>query len=229
MTTPMGIQGECAPRFAAVRRAFAENFAQRREIGAAVAVVKDGALVVDLWGGHADAARTRPWQRDTLVHVFSTTKGMTALCAHMLADRGLLDLDAPVARYWPEFAQAGKAEIPVSYVLSHRASLPAVTRELTLADFLDWDTMTAALAAQAPWWEPGTRPGYHPFTYGWLVGEVVRRVSGKTPGVFFREEVGQPLGIDFHIGLAERDDARAAEIIGGAPPSDDESNIILEA
>ncbi len=218
MSTRIDIHGECDPRFAAVRAAFAENFAARGEVGAAVAVTLDGRPVVDLWAGHADAARTRPWQRDTIVNVFSVTKGMTALCAHILADRGVLDLDAPVARYWPEFAQAGKAELPVHYLLSHRAGLPAIKKPLAPEALFEWGTMTAALAEQEPWWEPGTRLGYHPFTYGWLVGEVVRRVSGKSVGTFFRDEVARPLGLDFHIGLAAEHDARVAAVTPGPPP-----------
>jgi hypothetical protein len=168
------IEGNCDPRFARVRAAFAENFAQRNEYGAAVAVYVDGVPVLDLWGGHADRDRTRPWTRDTIVNLFSTTKGLTAICAHRLADQGMLDFDAPVARYWPEFAQAGKATIPVRQLLNHQAGLPALRRQLPAGAMFDWTAMTAALAAEEPWWTPGTRHGYHAITYGWLVGEVVR-------------------------------------------------------
>jgi CubicO group peptidase (beta-lactamase class C family) len=191
-----------------VREAFAENFARHGEVGAAVAVTVGGKPVVDLWAGHADAARTHPWARDTIVNVASATKGPTAICAHHLADRGLLDLAAPVAAYWPQFAQAGKAAIAVHLLLSHRAGLPAIDEPLPAAAIYDWDIMTGALAAQAPWWEPGTRHGYHAFTFGWLVGEVVRRVSGKSLGRYWREEVAQPLAVDCHIGLAAGHDAR---------------------
>src|SRR5439155_1712245 len=158
------------------------------------AATVDGELVVDLWGGYADAARTRPWTRDTIVNVFSTTKAMTALCAHMLVDRGLLDLDAPVARYWPEFAQNGKRALPVHYLLSHRAGLAAIRQPLPTEAFYDWDRMVGALAAETPWWEPGTTSGYHAMTFGYLVGEPIRRVSGKTPGRFLRRE-GVPDGV----------------------------------
>jgi len=196
-----------------VRDAFAANFESGREVGASFAVAVDGELVVDLWGGHADAAKTRPWERDTIVNVFSTTKAMTALCAHMLVDAGSLDVDSPVARYWPEFAQAGKEKITTRQLLSHSAGLAAIREQLPTEAFYDWPRMIGTLAAQAPWWEPGTANGYHALTYGYLVGEVIRRITGKTPGTFFRDEVARPLGADFHIGLAESEHARAAEMV----------------
>jgi CubicO group peptidase (beta-lactamase class C family) len=207
------VQGECAARFGAVREAFAKSFAAGREVGASFAATVGGELVVDLWGGHADAARTRPWQRDTIVNVFSTTKAMAALCLHQLADRGRLDLSAPVARYWPEFAQAGKAAMPVDWLLSHRAGLAALRAPLPTEALYDWPRMTAALAAEAPWWEPGSRSGYHAMTYGFLVGEVLRRVDGRTLGAFFRDEVAKPLGADFSIGLPASEDPRVAEMV----------------
>lgn len=186
-----------------MREAFEANFRTREELGAAVAVQVHGETVVDLWGGWADAARTRPWERDTVVNVWSTTKGVTALCAHVLVDRGLLDLDAPVASYWPEFAAAGKEKLPVRDLLSHRAGLAGLREPLSLAEFYDWEVTTARLAATEPWWEPGTRSGYHAMTYGFLVGEVIRRVTGRLPGAFLRDEITGPLGIDFTIGLPE--------------------------
>ncbi|EFH28361.1 MULTISPECIES: EstA family serine hydrolase [Streptomyces] len=207
------VHGHCDERFAAVRTAFEENFQDRAELGAAVSVTVDGETVVDLWGGWADAARTRPWQRDTLVNVWSTTKGPTALCAHILADRGLLDLDAPVAAYWPEFAAAGKEKVLVRHLLSHRAGLSGLREPHTLAELFDWELTTRRLAATEPWWEPGTVSGYHAFTYGFLVGEVVRRVSGLLPGAFLEREVTGPLGIDFTIGLPEKEAGRAAELV----------------
>ena len=173
----------------------------------------DGKLVVDLWGGHSDKARTKPWTRDTLVNIYSTTKGLAAMCAHRLVDQGKLDLDAPVAKYWPEFAQAGKDKLPVRYLLSHRAGLPAVRKALPPEALYDWNTMTNALAAQEPWWVPGTKHGYHAITYGWLVGEVVRRASGKTLGTYFRDEIVTPLGLDAHIGLDAKHDSRTTNII----------------
>jgi CubicO group peptidase (beta-lactamase class C family) len=217
-TACVAVGDVCDARFRQVREAFAENFARGGEVGAAVAVTAGGRLVVDLWAGHADAARTRPWARDTIVNVASATKGPTAICAHHLADRGLLDLEAPVATYWPEFAQAGKAAIPVHMLLSHRAGLPAIATSLPTQALYDWDTMTGALAAQAPWWEPGTKHGYHAFTFGWLVGEVVRRITGTSLGTYWRDEVAQPLGLDCHIGLAAGHDARVAEFIPVPPP-----------
>ncbi|MBG0857791.1 beta-lactamase family protein [Streptomyces spinoverrucosus] len=206
------IHGHCDARFAAVRSAFEENFRERQELGAAVTVMVDGMSVVDLWGGWADPARTRPWERDTLVNVWSTSKGPVALCAHILADRGLLDLDAPVATYWPEFAAAGKEKVLVRHLLSHRAGLSGPREPHSFADLCDWEVTTRRLAAMEPWWEPGTRSGYHALTYGHLVGEVVRRVSGLLPGAFLKREVTGPLGIDFGIGLPEQDAGRAAEL-----------------
>ncbi|CAL9660214.1 hypothetical protein SUDANB105_06975 [Streptomyces sp. enrichment culture] len=207
------VHGHCDSRFSAVRTAFEENFRDRGELGAAVAVTVGGVTVVDLWGGWADPARTRPWERDTLVNVWSTTKGPVALCAHILADRGLLDLDAPVATYWPEFAAAGKEKVLVRHLLSHRAGLTGPREPHSFADLCDWELTTARLAATEPWWEPGTRSGYHALTYGHLVGEVVRRVSGLRPGAFLEREVTGPLGADFTIGLPEREAGRAATLV----------------
>jgi CubicO group peptidase (beta-lactamase class C family) len=212
-TADVAVDGVCDARFRDVREAFAENFAHHGEVGAAIAVTVEGRPVVDLWAGHADAARTRRWQRDTIVNIASATKSPAATCAHRLAGQGLLDLDAPVASYWREFAQAGKAAIAVHLLLSHRAGLPAIDQPLPTEALYDWGAMTGALAAQAPWWEPGTRHGYHAFTFGWLIGEVVRRITGKSLGRYWREELAGPLGIDCHIGLAAEDDARVAEFI----------------
>lgn len=228
MKVALEVQGVCGERFSAVRDAFAGNFAIFDEAGASVSVVVDGETVVDLWGGHMDAARTRPWERDTIVNVWSTTKGIVATCAHRLVDQGLLDLDAPVAKYWPEFAQAGKASVPVRYLLSHQAGLPAIREPLPPGSAFKWEVMTEALAKETPWWEPGTKHGYHAFTYGWLVGEVVRRVTGKSVGAYFRDEIGEPLGLDFHIGLAAEHDGRTAEIIPSDPPQPGETNFLME-
>ena len=228
MTTAIETHGACDSRFNAVKDAFAENFSAHGEVGAAVAVMVDGEIVVDLWAGHADAARTRSWDRDTIVNVYSTTKGLTAICAHRLVDQGMLDLDAPVANYWPDFAQAGKETLPVRYLLSHRAGLPAVKDVLPAGSIYKWDVMTAALAAQEPWWEPGTKHGYHALTYGWLVGEVVRRITGKSLGTYFREEVAEPLGLDFQIGLAAEHDARTAEMIPPTLLQPGDANLLVE-
>jgi CubicO group peptidase (beta-lactamase class C family) len=216
------VRGTCVPRFAAVRAAFAANFEAGREIGASFAATLDGEPIVDLWGGHADGARARPWTEHTIVNVFSTTKAMTATCAHMLVDRGLLDVDAPVARYWPEFAAAGKAAVPVRQVLSHTAGLAGVTPRLPLEALYDWTRMTGVLAAETPWWTPGTASGYHAMTYGYLVGELVRRITGRSLGAFFRDEIARPLGADFHIGLPASEDPRVAEMV---PPARGEAAI----
>jgi CubicO group peptidase (beta-lactamase class C family) len=225
MTAEVKVQGECDSRFSSVRQAFMDNFAEHGEVGAGVSVYLEGKPVVDLWGGYANAAHTRPWERDAIATVASTTKGMAAICAHILIERGLLDLDTPVAQYWPEFSQAGKAAIPVRWLLSHRAGLPGVKVDMPPESLYDWGRYAAALAETEPWWEPGTRHGYHALTFGYLVGEVIRRVSGMSVGQFFRSEVSDPLKADFFIGVPESEDHRAAEIIpdpasasNGPPP-----------
>ncbi len=228
MAESVPVGGTCEPRFERVRKAFIENFEERGELGAAVAVTLDGKPVVDLWGGFSDKAKTAPWTRDTIVNVFSTTKGLTAICAHRLVDQGKLDLDAPVAKYWPEFAQAGKQELPVRYLLSHRAGLPAIRKPLPTKALFNWETMTSALAEQDPWWTTGTKHGYHALTYGWLVGEVVRRITGKSLGTYFRDEVAQPLGLDCHIGLDQKHDHRVATLLPAAPPPPGAPNPFLE-
>jgi CubicO group peptidase (beta-lactamase class C family) len=206
-----------------VRDALSEILAGGEEIGAALAVCVDGHLVVDLWAGYADAARTRPWDRDTIVNLYSVGKAVTAVCALRLVEAGRLDLDAPVARYWPEFAQAGKAQIPVRYLLTHQAALPAIARPLPSGAWSHWDVMTAALAAQAPWWEPGTGHGYHVNTQGFLVGEVVRRITGKTLGTYLREAITGPAGVDFFIGLGPELEGRCADVLPqqATPEGDD--------
>ncbi|WP_406327692.1 serine hydrolase domain-containing protein [Streptomyces sp. NBC_00203] len=223
------VQGHCDARFSAVRVAFEENFRDRGELGAAVTVTLGGETVVDLWGGWADAARTRPWERETLVNVWSTSKGPTSLCAHILADRGLLDFDAPVAAYWPEFAAAGKENVLVRHLLSHRAGLSGLREPHSFAELCDWELTVERLAAQEPWWEPGTRSGYHALTFGHLVGEVVRRISGLLPGEFLEREVTGPLGIDFTIGLPEKETDRAAELVHPpAAPSSEQAAIFAQ-
>jgi CubicO group peptidase (beta-lactamase class C family) len=223
------IDGKCDPRFARVREAFAENFAKRGDVGAAAAVTIDGKPVVDLWGGYADQARTRPWREDTIVNVYSSSKGVAATCLNRLVDQGRVDLDTPVAHYWPEFAQAGKDTVPVRWLLSHRAGLPAIRKTLPADALLSWPLMTTALEEQVPWWVPGTRHGYHALTFGYLVGEVVRRVTGKTIGTYCRDQITGPLAIDFHIGLDARHDARCAEVIAAPPPPPGESNPLADA
>jgi CubicO group peptidase (beta-lactamase class C family) len=197
-----------------VRDVFIENLRSGADLGAAVAFTLDGETVVDLWGGFLDFKREREWQRDTIVNVYSTTKGITAICAHQLVERGLLDLDAPVAEYWPEFAAKGKESVPVRWLLSHRVGLPAIREPLPHGALYDWKRFTEALAGQEPWWEPGTRHGYHAVTYGHLVGELIRRVSGQSVGEFLRDNVTGPLDADFHIGFGPELDARTSDLHG---------------
>ena len=212
------VHGHCDPRFESVRDVFAKRLEAKQEVGASIAFTLEGELVVDLWGGFADAARTREWQRDTLVNTYSTTKGLTTICAHRLVEQGRLDLDAPVARYWPEFAQAGKAGIPVRWLLCHKAGHPAIRKPMPKESLYDWDAICAALAETEPWWTPGTKHGYSPFTFGHLVGELIRRIDGRTVGRLFREDVAEPLGADYHIGLPAEEHVRVADMIGNLMP-----------
>jgi CubicO group peptidase (beta-lactamase class C family) len=209
------INGTTAPGFERVRDAFEANFAKGLEIGASFSAYHRGEKVVDLWGGIADVATNRPWDEHALAVVFSTTKGATAICANKLAQEGKLDVEAPVARYWPEFAAGGKADIPVKFLLSHQAGLAWVDAEMTLEEALSWDPVVDALARQVPHYEPGSQHGYHATTYGWLVGEVIRRVTGKSVGTYFRDEIATPLGLDFWIGLPESEESRVAPLVGG--------------
>jgi len=209
------IHGTCDEQFEPVRAAFEKNFDDGVELGASVYVTRAGQPVVDLWAGDADS-HGRPWESDTIANVYSTTKTMAATCVLMLADRGEVDLDAPVSEYWPEFKANGKEAVLVRHVMSHTAGLSGFDPAIAPSDLYDWDKVVAHLAAQAPWWEPGTASGYHAVTQGYLQGEIVRRVTGRTIGTFFREEVAQPLGADFHIGLPASEDHRVAEII---PPA----------
>src|SRR5215470_4467334 len=215
---PVAVEGNCDRRFEPVREALLGNFRDRGERGGAVCVLVDGRVVADLCGGWADPGCTRRWQPDTLVNMFSVGKGLLAVCAARLAGQGRLDLDAPVAACWPEFGAAGKGAITVRQLLSHQAGLPAVRRRLPPGSMLDWPVMASALAAQEPWWEPGTGDGYHVNTFGYLAGEVIRRVTGATVGTLLREEVAGPLGADVHIGLPASQDARVAEFSWPGPP-----------
>ena len=207
------LQGRCEPRFGAVRDAFAANWTDHDEVGASLCVIVGGETVVDLWGGHADAERSRSWERDTIANVYSSTKGIAAAAAAMLVDRGQLDVERPVVDYWPEFGQTGKSEIKVRQLLTHEAGLAGVDEELPDGAVLDWERMLGALERQAPMWTPGEGMGYHAITYGWLVGEVIRRIDGRTCGEFVRDEIAWPLGIDFFIGLPESEDARTADLL----------------
>jgi len=211
------VGGFTRDRFAPVREAFQANLDSGADVGASFCATLEGETVVDLWGGWADPAKTRPWDKDTIVNVYSTTKTMTALTALLLADRGELDFDAPVSKYWPEFAANGKDRVTVAHLMSHAAGLSGWKEPLTTHDIYDWDKVTSLLAAQAPFWEPGTASGYHALTQGYLVGEVVRRITGKSLGTVFRQEIAEPLGADFHIGLPASEDDRVAELIPPAP------------
>jgi len=219
------IEGECDERFVAVAQEFERNFRERGEVGASVCVRHEGRTVVDLWGGMARPEEGVPWTRDTVSIVFSCTKGATAICAHVLASRGKLDIDAPVAEVWPEFARNGKENATVKMMLDHSVGLPACRTSLRWGGAYDWDYMVDVLAGEEPFWKPGIRNGYHMINFGWTVGELVRRVSGRSLGTFFREEIAGPLGIDFWIGAPEEVEPRVAPMIlfmpqPGAPLSE---------
>lgn len=213
------IAGVCLDEFQAVRDAFECNFASGDDCGAAVAVFVDGHPVVDLWGGYVDESHTEPWQRDTIINVWSSSKTVTALCALVLADDGQLDLEAPVSRYWPEFSAAGKADVLVRHLLGHTSGLSGWADPIALIDLLDWERCVSSLAAQDPWWSPGTASAYHAFTFGFLIGEVVRRVTGVSIGAFFRDRLADPLDVDFHIGVPESEDHRIANVLHCGPPT----------
>jgi len=210
--------GTCHPDFDAVAQAFRRNFDDLDEVGASVCVTVDGERVVDLWGGRrAEDAEAPAWEADTLVVVFSCTKGMTATCAHVLASRGELDLDAPVAEYWPEFAKAGKERATVRMMLDHSVGVPALRAKLPAGSVYDWPSMISRLEEEPPFWEPGTRNGYHAITFGWTVGELVRRVSGRSLGTFLREEIAEPTGADIWLGLPYAQEKRVAPVIPFVP------------
>ncbi len=222
------IHGTCAVGYEPVREAFAGNFAEPGEIGASVAVAVGGEPVVNLWAGWADPGRTREWQEDTLTNVWSTTKAMTSLCAHILIDRGELDQDAPVARYWPEFAAGGKAEIPVRWIMGHKSGLTGLSVPVSLQDYYDWEKITDLLARQEPLFPPGSTTGYQAITFGYLVGEVIRRITGQSCGTFFGSEIAGPLGADFHIGLPGTELDRCSDL-QGVRPSEDEQAALAQA
>jgi CubicO group peptidase (beta-lactamase class C family) len=216
------IHGTCEPRFESVRTTLAGQLDRGEDVGASVAVLVHGEPVVDLWGGWADPEKTRPWERDTITNVWSTTKTMTFLCMLMLHDRGELDFHAPVATYWPEFAQAGKEKIEVRHIMGHTAGLSGWEEPMANEDLADWDLCTSRLAAQAPWWEPGTASGYHAVTQGYLIGEILRRITGESIGTWFAREVAKPLEADFFIGLPASEDHRVSNVIP-PPPIDFEA------
>ncbi len=214
------VRGHCAARFEKVADALADAISEGEEVGAAIAIDVAGESVVDIWGGHADAARTVPWGEDTIVNVFSSTKNVTSLAAIMLIDRGLVAPSAPVADYWPEFAANGKQDIEFRHLLSHSSGVSGWEQPFAPEDMYDWGKSTAALAAQAPWWPPGTASGYHAQNYGHLIGEVLRRVTGKTLKEFVRDEIAGPVGADFQIGARVEDTGRIAEIVPATEPLD---------
>lgn len=221
----MNVSGTCDPRFAELGEILAASVVSGADRGASVSVVHEGRTVVDLWHGSADVESTVPWERDTIVPVWSITKVMANLCLMMLADRGLVDVEAPVATYWPEFAASGKEGVTVAHVLSHASGVSGWDQPVEVDDLFDWDRSTAMLAAQAPWWQPGSAPGYHLLNQGHLVGEIVRRVTGDTLGTWFAREVAAPLGADFHIGLAAEHDHRVAPISPPRPlPADPDAD-----
>jgi CubicO group peptidase (beta-lactamase class C family) len=211
------VEGRCDPKFDGVLQAFVANFEQRGEVGASVCVTLDGECVVDLWGGLADPKTNRPWREDTICVVYSCTKGATALTAHVAAARGLIDLDAPGARYWPEFAAHGKDTVTIAQMLAHQAGVPAIRDKLPAGAVFDWNVMVERIAAEPPHWKPGSRNGYHGLTFGWVVGEPLRRATGKSLGPLFRELAGDPLGLDFWIGLPEHEEPRVAPILPYTP------------
>ncbi len=210
---PTALGGTCSARFDPLRELFAAKLESGEDLGASLAFNIDGEMVVDLWGGWVDEARTVPWTENTITNVFSTTKSMTTLAALVLVDRGKLDLDATVAKYWPEFAANGKAGVKVRHLLSHMSGVSGWEQPITLEDMYDWDKSTALLAAQAPWWEPGTASGYHALNYGHLIGEVIRRITGQRLGEFFATHLAEPLGTDFHIGLSPSEFHRVASVV----------------
>jgi CubicO group peptidase (beta-lactamase class C family) len=212
------VHGSVAPGFEAVRSAFAENFAAHGDKGASVCVYVDGERKADLWGGVADPASGRPWESDTVTIVYSVTKGATAILAWLLAERGLLDFDAPVTKYWPEFGGGGKSAVPVRYLFTHQAGLPYLDQQLSREEVLDGSRVVEVLEQQVPLWEPGTAHGYHALTYGWLAGSLIRKVTGKRLGEVFADEVAGPLGLDFHIGLPADQVGRVASLVDVPPP-----------
>jgi CubicO group peptidase (beta-lactamase class C family) len=212
------VNGTWDDRFGKVAETLATSIESGADVGASVAVMIDGETLVDIWGGHLDAERTVPWERDTIINVWSTTKTMTFVCALMLADRGELDFFAPVSKYWPEFAANGKEHVEVRHLMSHTAGLSGWQELIAVEELADWEKCTSALADQKPWWEPGSASGYHAVTQGYLIGEVVRRITGTSIGQWFASEVAGPLGADFHIGLPESEDSRVAPVIPPETP-----------
>ena len=221
------VSGFCDPKFQNVAEEFVKNFEARGEIGASVSINVEGETLLDLWGGYSDPDTKSPWRKDTLSLVFSCTKAATALCAHRLIDQGEMDLDANVSQYWPEFARNGKENVTVRMMLNHSAGLPAFREPIKVGGYYDWDYMIERLSAEAPFWDPGTRNGYHMMTFGWTVGELVRRVSGISLGRYFKENFADPLGLDYWIGLPEEHEERTARMLPYTPSSDDKPTAFM--
>jgi CubicO group peptidase (beta-lactamase class C family) len=223
----MIVHGEVAAGFEGVQQAFVANFEDHGDVGAAFALYVGDTKMVDIWGGVADIKKDREWDSEALTLVYSASKGITAIVAHLLAQRGELDLDAPVVSYWPEFGTAGKQNVPVRWLLSHRAGLPTFERPITLEEALAWEPAVGALAAQHPLWEPGTTHGYHALTYGWLIGEVIRRATGRSLSQILAEDICGPLGLDLWIGLPESEESRVSRLIAATPPLIDEAALAV--
>ena len=221
MSKGIEIKGFCNPQYKSVQDVFSKNFEQFDECGASLAVTLNGKFVIDIWAGWVDATKTRSWDEDTIVCVFSTTKIMTSICILMLSEQGLLDIDSPVSKYWPEFEQNGKEKILIKHVLGHTAGIPSWDEDFSLKDFLNWEKMIKLLEKQKPWWDPGTKGGYHPFTFGFVLGELVKRVTGKTLTAFFNENVARPLSADFTIGIPNGYEKRVADLISPNIPFND--------
>jgi CubicO group peptidase (beta-lactamase class C family) len=221
------IGGTCSERFKGVQDVLASNLESGADLGASLSITVEGETVVDIWGGWSDPERTRPWEADTITNVWSTTKTMTALCALLLVDAGEIDLDAPVSRYWPEFASGGKADrVLVRHIMAHTSGLAGWSEPMATEDLYDWDKATSLLAAQEPFWEPGTASGYHAVTQGYLVGEVIRRVTGQTVGEFLAQNVTGPLGADFHIGLDPAEFGRVSNVVP-PPPFEAQDGLVI--
>lgn len=219
MDDTFAVNGTTQDAFAAVKDAFAQNFAEELEVGASLSVTLKGEPVVDIWAGHIDAEKSRPWQRDTLVNVWSTTKGVTAMAIAILVDRGLLNYRDPVSQYWPDFAQLGKSDVTVGQLLSHQAGLCGFREKTTVEDYYNWSRMCRRLAAMKPFWPLGEGSGYHAVTFGYLAGELIRRIDGRTPGTFIREELAEPLGTEFWVGLPEDLEERLSLVIKPPQPA----------
>lgn len=214
----MKVEGYCDSQFIEVRNTFQQSFDSGFEFGAAIAIELEGEMVIDLWGGKTKKGSEERWKKDTIVNVFSSTKGMAAICFLKLLEEGLVDLDDPVSKYWPEFRQGGKGEIPVRFLLCHKSGLCGIKKRLPEGSWTNWELITSSLAEQEPWWEPGTKHGYHALSYGHLVGELVKRISGVSIGEYFKKNIQEPLDLDFWIGLSDDKFNRVTDILKAKTP-----------